>query len=190
MDKVEKRARPQLRTVPPSPTMTSEASTTSVSRPAETPAGAPSIALGTPAIPGAVGGRAAPPLAADPEVVERPVRRTYTGDFKRRVVEEADACTEPGAIGALLRRHGLYSSHLTAWRDQYRQGALRGLTPRKRGPKAAAKNPLAERVARLEREKARLEKRLQQAETIIEFPKKVSELLGIPLSRPHSDGND
>jgi transposase len=128
------------------------------------------------------------PLRPDPEVRERPARRRFTGEFKRRIVEEADACREPGEIGALLRRHGLYSSHLVDWRAQYRQGALNGLTPRRRGPKPQ-KNPLADRVAKLEREKARLEKRLLQAETIIEVQKKLSVLLGIPLSPPNSDEN-
>jgi len=130
------------------------------------------------------------PLAPDPEVVERPVRRTFTAEFKRSIVEQADACREAGAVGELLRRHGLYSSHLVEWRAQYRRSALSGLAPRKRGPKVQPKNPLAERLTRLERENARLQKRLQQAETIIEFQKKVAELLGIPLKRPDSDGND
>jgi transposase-like protein len=129
------------------------------------------------------------PLVPDPEVLERPRRRTFTGAFKRRIVEEANACAEAGEVGRLLRRHGLYSSHLTEWRAQYRRGALAGVSPKPRGPKPQ-KNPLADRVARLEREKARLEKRLRQAETIIEFQKKVSELLEIPLSQPPSDEND
>ena len=126
----------------------------------------------------------------DPEVAERPVRRTFTAEFKRRVVEEAEACREAGDVGALLRRHGLYSSHLVAWRRQWKAGALAGLAPRKRGRQAPATNPLAATVAKLEREKARLEQRLTQAETIIEFQKKVSELLGIPLRRPNSGGSD
>jgi len=128
-------------------------------------------------------------LRPDPEVVERPVRRTFTAEFKRRVVEEAAACREPGEVGALLRRHGLYSSHLVTWRRQWKAGALAGLAPRKRGRKAPATNPLAAQVAKLEREKARVEQRLKQAETIIEFQKKVSELLGIPLRHPDSDGS-
>lgn len=126
----------------------------------------------------------------DPEVVERPVRRTFTAEFKRRVVEEAEACHEPGEVGALLRRHGLYSSHLVTWRRQWKAGALAGLTLRKRGRKAQATTALAAKVAKLEREKARLEQRLQQAETIIAFQKKVSDLLGIPLRRPDTDGSN
>lgn len=126
----------------------------------------------------------------DPEVVERPVRRTFTAEFKRRVVEEAEACRQPGEVGALLRRHGLYSSHLVAWRRQWKAGALAGLAPRKRGRTPQATNPLAAKVAKLERDKARVEQRLKQAETIIEFQKKVSELLGIPLRRPDGDESD
>lgn len=124
-----------------------------------------------------------------PEVMERPVRRTFTAEFKRRVVEEAAACTEPGQLGALLRRHGLYSSHLVTWRRQGKAGALAGLAARRRGRQARVTNPLVATVVKLEREKARLEQRLQQAETIIEFQKKVSELLGIPLRRPGADGS-
>jgi len=107
----------------------------------------------------------------DPEVVERPVRRTFTGEFKQRIVDEAEACREPGQLGALLRRHGLYSSHLVTWRRQGRAGARAGLAPRKRGHRAAATNPLAATVVTLEREKARLEQQLRQAETIIAFQK-------------------
>ena len=131
-----------------------------------------------------------PTVRPDPEVVERPVRRTFTAEFKRRVLEEAAACGEAGQLGALLRRHGLYSSHLVTWRRQWKAGALAGLVPRKRGRQAPAKNPLVAKVTKLERENARLEQRLTQAETIIEFQKKVSELLGIPLRRPDDDGSD
>jgi transposase-like protein len=130
------------------------------------------------------------PVRPDPEVVERPVRRTFTAEFKQRIVDAAEACREPGQLGALLRRHGLYSSHLVTWRRQGRAGARAGLVPRKRGRKTEAKNPLVAKVVTLEREKARLEQRLQQAETIIAFQKKVSELLGIPLNRRDSDGHD
>lgn len=153
------------------------------------------LSIAPPPPPRATPAAAAPAVATatprpDPEVVERPVRRTFTAEFKRRIVEEADACREPGQVGELLRRHGLYSSHLVEWRQQYRRGALSGLAPRKRGPKTQPRHPLAERLARVEREKARLEKRLKQAETIIEFQKQVSELLGIPLKRPDDDGNE
>ena len=148
------------------------------------------LSIAAPPQPGTALPAAAPAPTPDPEVVERPVRRTFTAEFKRRVVEEADACSGPGAIGALLRRHGLYSSLLADWRAQYRLGALGGLTPKKRGPKAKERNPLAERLARVEREKTRLERRLKRTELIIEVQKKVSALLGIPLNSAEPDEND
>lgn len=152
--------------------------------------GAPGVANGATAVGGVTS--AAPAVESeailpDPEVRERPRRRQFTAEYKRRVLREADACTEAGARGALLRREGLYSSHLTMWRRQGEAGVLHGLAPRPRGRRAAAVSPLARRVAELERDKARLEQRLQQAETIIEVQKKLSALLGIPLSRPGSD---
>jgi len=180
MSKGEKQAgRPQLHALEREGTPDRTSTTLSI---AAAPASSATPAAAAPA--------AASGAAPDPEVVERPVRRTFTAEFKRRIVEEADACREQGQVGELLRRHGLYSSHLVEWRALYRRGALTGLAPRKRGPKVQAKNPLAERLARVEREKARLEKRLKQAETIIEFQKKVSELLGIPLKRPDDDGSE
>jgi transposase-like protein len=123
----------------------------------------------------------------DPEVAEKPQRRRFTAEYKVRILREADAGAEPGAIGALLRREGLYSSHLTEWRRQREQGALAGLAPKKRGRRGAPPHPLARRVSELERENTRLQRRLQQAEAIIEVQKKVSELLGIPLNPPGSD---
>ncbi len=120
----------------------------------------------------------------DPEVPEKPVRRKFPAEYKLRVLEEADACGEPGEIGALLRREGLYSSHLSAWRKQQAEGALQGLAPKRRGRKARPKNPLARRLAEVERDNAKLRWRLEQAEAIIEVQKKVSELLGIPLEEP------
>lgn len=117
----------------------------------------------------------------DPEVPEKPVRRKFSAEYKIRILKEADACSEPGQIGALLRREGLYSSSLARWRRQRDQGILGGLAPKKRGRKAEAKNPLSVRVVELERQNRRLKKRLSQAETIIEVQKKVSTLLGIQL---------
>ena len=98
------------------------------------------------------------------------------------MLRHAEACTTPGDLGALLRREGLYSSHLTTWRLQREQGSLAALSPQKRGRPAGPPSPLARRVAELERDNARLTQRLQQAETIIAVPKKLSEVLGIPLS--------
>jgi len=121
------------------------------------------------------------PDRSDPEVRERPVRRRFPADYKRRIVEEADACTHPGQIGALLRREGLYSSLLTTWRRQRDVGVAAGLAPRKRGRKPS-KDPQADRIARLERENARLQRRLEQMALIIDIQKKTSQLLGIELT--------
>ena len=142
-------------------------------------------------------GKIEPPLGAaqaapppNPEVSERPLRRHITADYKLGVLREADAAaTKPGGIAALLRREGLYSSHLVTWRRERTAGALGALAPKKRGPKAEPANPLARRVAELKRDKRGLERRLKQAELIIDFQKKVSEILGIPLKSPESDGS-
>ncbi|MBI4617690.1 MAG: hypothetical protein HY720_29025 [Planctomycetes bacterium] len=117
----------------------------------------------------------------DPEVPPRAVRRTFTAEYKGRVLEEADACTEPGEIGALLRRHGLYSSHLTSWRQKRADGVLAGLAPRRRGRKGRPKNPLVEEVARLERENKKLLAHADRAERLVELQERVAELLGDPL---------
>ena len=98
-----------------------------------------------------------------------------------RILEEADRSTGTGEVGALLRREGLYSSHLTQWRKQRERGMLNGLTPKKRGRKAKRKDPLLKENQRLQREVEELRRRLKQAETIIDFQKKISEILGIPL---------
>jgi transposase-like protein len=126
-------------------------------------------------------------VAPDPEVVEKASRRRFTAQYKLGVLEEADR-GEPGEIGALLRREGLYSSHLTTWRRQREAGALAGLTPRQRGRRAQPVDVQGARVAELEREVERLRQRLLQAETIIEVQKKVSLLLGIDPSPLASGG--
>ena len=124
-----------------------------------------------------------PPMPPpDPEVTERAARRRFTAEYKLRVLRQADACTGIGEVGALLRREGLYSSHVTTWRRQREQGSLAALSPQKRGRPAVPPSPLARRVAELERDNARLTQRLQQAETIIAVQKKLSEALGIPLT--------
>ena len=125
----------------------------------------------------------------DPEVPEKKPRRRFTAQYKLRILEEADACTEAGRLGALLRREGLYSSSLTTWRRQRDEGHLSALGPKKRGRKPKQKNPLAERVARLERENRRLENQLKQARTIIEVQKKISEILGIAQPDLDDDGS-
>jgi transposase len=109
----------------------------------------------------------------DPQAVPKAERRHFSTEYKVRILAEADACTERGEIGALLRREGLYSSHLDKWRKQRAMGQL---GPQKRGRKA---DPQAAEVTRLRLENERLQIRLQQAETIIEVQKKLSELLGL-----------
>ena len=117
----------------------------------------------------------------DPEVEPRTKRRHFSPAYKARIVEEADNCSERGAVGALLRREGLYSSQLTTWRKQYRAAGLDGLRDNKRGRKPS-RHPLEDEVTRLRQENARLSSRLEQAEAIIEIQKKVSAMLGSPLN--------
>ena len=131
--------------------------------------------------PGASQDSVVSPVPADPEVLERPRRRRFTAAYKARIVEEAEGCTEYGQIGALLRREGLYSSQLSTWRRQYRDGALRALKDDKRG-RRPSRNPVETENERLRKKVARLERHLHQANTIIEFQKKFAEVLGIPLT--------
>jgi transposase len=124
----------------------------------------------------------------DPEVPAKARRRRFSAQYKKKILEEADDCKgEPGAMGALLRREGLYSSHLTTWRKQREKGELDGLAPKKRGRKAKPINPLARKVRALEVENRRLQKQLDKAETIISFQKKLSEMLGISLDQKEDD---
>ena len=125
------------------------------------------------------GGREA--ARPNPEVVARAKRRTYTGQYKQQVLAEADAARGSGEIGTVLRRHGLYSSHLTKWRQERKSGIVEGLAPQKRGPKAKA-NPLTCEMQKLQRENERLTDRLRKAEIVIDVQKKVAMLLGIPLA--------
>jgi transposase-like protein len=115
---------------------------------------------------------------ANPEVTTKPVRRRFTAAYKRHILQEADRCG-PGGIAALIRREGLYSSHLTNWRKQREAGEISGLQPRKRGKKPMPRNPLAAENERLCRENERLQKRLRQAETIIDVQKKLCDALGL-----------
>ena len=115
--------------------------------------------------------------APDPEVVARAARRHFTAEYKQRILQEAATCAQPGEMGALLRREGLYSSHLTFWRQQHDRGALQGLSPARRGRKS---DPQAIEIARLQRENARLKAKLERAELIIDVQKKVSQMLGLP----------
>jgi len=120
-------------------------------------------------------------MSSDPEVLEKPTRRRFPAEYKLRILREADACTELGCVGALLRREGLYSSHLNTWRHQQEEGALDGLKPKKRGRKAAERNPLLPEVEQLRKENERLTQRLKQAELIIEVQKKISQVLEMPM---------
>jgi len=129
-------------------------------------------------------------LAPSPEVLEKPVRRRFTVEYKVRILAEADACTEMGQVGELLRREGLYSSHLSTWRRRRDEGGLAGLTPKRRGRKAKPKNPLADENEHLRRENRRMKEKLRQAELIIDVQKKVSEMLNIPLKSPDGEGAD
>lgn len=108
-------------------------------------------------------------------------RRSFTAEYKKKVLKEAEGCTEPGQIGALLRREGLYSSHLVAWRSARDRGELAGLAPKKRGPKAEQANPLAKELEAKERENVRLRAENAKLRIVCEAQKKVSELLGIAL---------
>ena len=120
--------------------------------------------------------------APDPEALPRAERRQYAAQYKLRILEEVERCTERGQIGALLRREGLYSSHLSKWRRQRAEGQLQGLSPQKRGRKAQEVG--VEELARLQRENERLRARLEQAEMIIDVQKKLSRLLGLPVENP------
>ena len=117
------------------------------------------------------------------EVVAKAERRRFTAEYKLRVLHEVDRCKQPGEIGALLRREGLYWSNLITWRKQRQSGELAGLREKRRGPKRREKNPLANRVRELEGENARLKRRAERAEGIVELQKKVSEILGIDLQK-------
>ncbi len=124
------------------------------------------------------------------EVSEKPARRRFSAEYKLRILAEVDRCTESGQIGEVLRREGLYSSHLTNWRKQRDEGVLAGLKPKRRGRKAKTKNPLADENAKLQRKNRRLEEKLRQAELIIDVQKKVSEMLNIPLKSLDDEGDD
>jgi len=125
----------------------------------------------------------ATPPRPDPEVVADAKRRTFSAEYKQRLLAEADAAAaQPGAIGALLRREGLYSSHLVTWRRERQAGILKGLTPHKRGPKSK-RSPQEEEIQKLRRKNQRLTEELRKAEIVIEVQKKVGALLGWPLPK-------
>ena len=117
----------------------------------------------------------------DTEVVAKAKRRRFSAEYKRRVLQEADRARNPGEIGALLRREGLYSSHLTTWRAARERGELAGLAAKRRGPKPKPRDERDGRIAELERELARVRRNLERAEAVIEVQKKLSILLGVDL---------
>jgi transposase len=130
---------------------------------------------------GATAEAGAAPTAVDPEVVAKAKRRTFTAEYKQRILQEAEsAAATPGGVGALLRREGLYSSHLVTWRRERSQGIQEALTPRKRGRKSQ-RNPLEEENQKLRRQNARLTEDLRKSNIIIEVQKKVAALLGNPI---------
>ena len=119
----------------------------------------------------------------DTEVVAKASRRRFSPSEKLRILREADGCTQPGELGALLRREGLYSSQLGVWRRARERGELNGLSARRRGPKSRKADERDMKIAELERENRKLRAKLERAEGLIEVQKKVSELLGIPLEQ-------
>lgn len=119
------------------------------------------------------------------EVSPKAKRRSFTAKYKLKILKEADECTETGAINELLRREGLYSSHLAVWRKLRERGGLDALAPKQRGPKTNVPDARDRRMAELEREIARLKARADRAEALVEIQKKVAALLAMPI-----DGDD
>ena len=124
-------------------------------------------------------------VAPEVEVVAKASRRRFTVEYKRKIVREADGCKSPGAVGALLRREGLYSSHLTVWRAARERGELAG-QPRKRGPVPQPPDPRDKKITELERETVRWRTRAERAEALVELQKKLAALLGTPLETERS----
>ena len=140
---------------------------------------------------GAAGKAGTDPVARprpNPEVVAKPRRRSFTAEYKRRILNEADAARFSSTIGALLRREGLYSSHLVTWRRERDAGILEALTPQKRGPKTK-RPPLEDENQKLRRQNERLIEQLRKAEIIIDVQKKVAALLGRPIPTPDPEEN-
>jgi transposase len=116
----------------------------------------------------------------DVQVAAKPQRRSFTAEYKRRLLKEADACTTPGAVGAVLRREGLYSSHLVEWRRARARGELAALTPKKRGRKPTPVDPRDRKIAELERQLAQMTGRAERAEALVDAQKNLAALLGRP----------
>ena len=134
---------------------------------------------------GKTGDAPASPPRLNTEVPDKPKRRSFTADYKKRILSEADAAAAPGAIGALLRREGLYSSHLTTWRQERAAGIDQAFS-KKRGPKVR-RNAMAEENDKLRRQNERLTEKLRKAELIIEVQKKVAALLGNTMTETNAE---
>ena len=141
------------------------------------------VALRAPSISssGRTGGLAGLSVVPDSEVPEKAVHRRFTAEYKRRILQEAEACKEQGRVGALLRREGLYSSNLITWRRQAERGTIEALSPKKRGPKEKKPDPSLRRIAELEKATRKLEHKLRQAELIIAAQKKIAEIFQMPF---------
>ena len=117
------------------------------------------------------------------EVVAKAKRRSFSAKYKSEILRQADACNERGAMGALLRREGLYSSHLSKWRQEVAEREVAALAPKKRGPQVTPIDPRDHEVAALRRDNAKLQVRAERAEMLVDIQKKVSMLLGVELSK-------
>ena len=126
-------------------------------------------------------------VVPNPEVPEKASRRSYTAEYKRLILREAEVCKEQGQVGALLRREGLYSSNLTAWRRQVERGTLDALSSKKRGPKAQKPDPSVRRITEQEKEIQKLRARLRKAELIIDAQKKIAEIFQLPLDQKEEE---
>lgn len=124
-----------------------------------------------------------------PEVPEKKARRIFTAAYKLRILQEADACSQLGQMGCLLRREGLYFSNIADWRRARDKGLLQGMSPQKRGRKHKEKNPLTAELALLQKEKRQLEHKLRKAELIIDAQKKISQILGIIQNIDENNGS-
>src|SRR3972149_816626 len=127
-----------------------------------------------------------PMTEEDVQVVAKPHRRIFTAEYKRRILKEADACATPGAVGALLRREGLYSSHLVVWRRARARGELAALAPKQRGRKPAPGDARHGKIAELERQLAAMTGRAQRAEALVDAQKNLAALLGRPEASARS----
>ena len=143
--------------------------------------------ISIPADPLVVDTAAAKAQRPDPEVVPLAKRRTFSKADKLRILTDADACSAPGDIGALLRREGIYSSHLATWRKQRQLTGEAGALERKRGPKIELVSIQERRVAELEKQVERLQAKLVKADLIIDVQKKLSILLGLSTADTPSE---